>query len=163
MGYTTEFKGSFDFDRKIPENIAEYINRFSNTRHMLRDNDVIKELYPNWKENCWNGDLGTEGEYFLDEDYDYRENKSVKNHNYPPESQPGLWCQWVVTEDREHLEWDGAEKFYYYQEWLEYLIRNFFAPSGIRLNGEVKWQGEDMDDRGLLIVEDNAVSVRYLE
>jgi len=71
--------------------------------------------------------------------------------------QPGLWCQWMLNNDGTELEWDGSEKFYNYIEWLKYLIKHFFEPWGIKLNGEVEWEGEDHDDKGKIIVKDNNV------
>lgn len=74
---------------------------------------------------------------------------------------PGIWCQWTI--ENGVLEWDGMEKFYNYIEWLEYLTVRFFEPWGIKLNGTMKWQGEDMDDRGKIEVVDNKVKLINLE
>lgn len=74
--------------------------------------------------------------------------------------QPGLWCQWVISEDGTLLEWDGGEKFYYYTEWLKYMISHFFQPWGIKLNGEIEWEGEDRNDRGKIVVKDNEVKIK---
>ena len=75
--------------------------------------------------------------------------------------QPGLWCQWIVTGENENqrLEWDGGEKFYNYVEWLKYLIKNFFQPWGVLLNGYIDWYGEDKTDVGRIEVKDNTVKV----
>lgn len=73
------------------------------------------------------------------------------------EGMPGFWCQWVPTEDGWGLEWDGNEKFYNYVEWLDVLIKKFFIPWGITLNGDVEWFGEEHDDRGIIRVRDNVV------
>ena len=75
---------------------------------------------------------------------------------------PGIWCQWVATEDGEALEWDGGEKFYNAAAWMKYLISTYLADTGIQthtLNGEIDAQGEDADDVWRLYVEDNVVSV----
>ena len=72
---------------------------------------------------------------------------------------PSLWCQWVVTDNCQFLEWDGCEKFYSYTNWLCYLIDNFFAPYGYILNGTVDYQGEDEDDYGQITICDNTVYV----
>lgn len=72
------------------------------------------------------------------------------------------YCQWVPTSDGTGLEWDGNEKFYYYEEWLAYLIKRFFEPWGIVLNGTLTWQGEEVGDVGELTVKDNVVSSRKL-
>jgi len=83
---------------------------------------------------------------------------------------PGLWCQWIPVDEESHLPcegidnltryigWDGGEKFYRYVEWLEFLIRNFLEPWGYKLNGAVKYRGEDFDDFGTITVKDNEVS-----
>jgi len=73
---------------------------------------------------------------------------------------PELYCQWVPGADGATLEWDGGEKFYAYVEWLEYLIEHFLAPWGHRVNGEVKWFGEDRDDIGAITVVDNVVTTK---
>ena len=163
MGYTTYFSGSFKFDKPLEPWLVEYVNKFCNSRRMKRDNDKIKELFPNWKELCFKGELGTEGEYFIGglgfmgQDIE----DSVIDHNRPAYTQPGLWCQWIVTEDGKALVWDEGEKFYNYEEWLRYLIDNFFEPLGYVLNGEVTWDGEESDDIGTITVTDNYVEMEY--
>lgn len=163
MGYTTDFYGKFEFDKPIAPWLVEYVNKFCDSRRMKRDNDKIKELYPAWKELCFNGNLGVEGEYFIG-GIGFKgqtRDDSVIDHNNSACTQPGLWCQWVVTEDGKYLEWDGNEKFYEYEEWLIYLIDNFFDPLGYMLNGDVRWQGENYDDLGVIHVVDNVVCSEY--
>jgi len=46
---------------------------------------------------------------------------------------------------------------------LKYLINNFFEEWGIKLNGEVTWIGEDSNDRGKIVVEDNKVRIFEME
>lgn len=84
--------------------------------------------------------------------------KEIMDYNIPPEKCPGLWCQWEIRDGK--VVWDNGEKFYHYTEWLEYLITNFFAPEGYVLNGEIRWQGEDMDDNGTILVHDNKITIR---
>ena len=124
---------------------------------------------------------GKEGEFFVGND----DTTGVIDNNTPPgqvpwndksfegmsrfeenqrrakagESQPGLWCQWILDYNGE-LGWDGNEKFYHYVEWLEYLITKFFNPWGIMLNGEIKWKGEETEDIGKIVVVDNVVTVK---
>jgi hypothetical protein len=101
-----------------------------------------------------------------DEEYktlvDFSEVRHGNNHHLlagqDPEY-PGFWCQWVPAEDREHLEWDGNEKFYDYVEWLELIIDKFFELWGILLNGDVRWEGEDPDDKGVISVNDSIVTI----
>jgi hypothetical protein len=80
---------------------------------------------------------------------------------------PGLWCQWTIQDGGDHgeedgtqvLAWDGGEKFYEYIAWLKYYINKFFEPWGIKLNGEVTWEGEDSEDFGKIVVVDNVVKI----
>ena len=159
MGYSTDFIGCFKFNKPVTIKLQSYINKFSYTRRMIRDNEKIKALYPDWQKKCFNGLLGVNGEYFIGDECD--NDKSIIDYN-DSGNQPGLWCQWIINDDEE-LVWDGGEKFYNYVEWLEYLIEHFFAPSGYVLSGEVKYQGEDYNDFGKIVVEDNMVQVLYGE
>ncbi len=82
------------------------------------------------------------------------------NHNQPPVGQPGLWCQWTPSENGAAIIWGEGEKFYYYVEWLTYLIEHFLKPWGYILDGEVHWSGEENGDMGLIKVENNHVSTK---
>lgn len=163
MGYQTWFTGGLEFDKPVSEEFANYINEFSNVRHMKRDPEKIMELCPDWEKYCFNGNLGPEGQYFIGERHIRNNSKlidtSILDGNRPPKTQPGLWCQWVI--EGNELVWDQGEKFYEYEEWLVYLIDNFIAPSGYKLNGEIQFQGEDEDDFGTICVVDNEVEVKY--
>lgn len=159
MGYTTDFFGSFDISPAIKPEHEEYINKFATTRRMIRNAAVAETLKDDVRKRAGlpvgnEGAFFVGGEGFMGQDRD----KSVVDGNNPPRGQPGLWCQWVV-EDGE-LRWDGGEKFYEYVEWLKYLVTNFFKPWGYTLNGTVEWQGEDRNDRGLIIVKDNVVTTK---
>ncbi|WP_182357356.1 hypothetical protein [Tomitella gaofuii] len=45
---------------------------------------------------------------------------------------PGLWCQWVPTDDGAELAWDGLETFYRAADRLRFLIGTFLrrGPAG---------------------------------
>jgi hypothetical protein len=106
-------------------------------------------------------DVGPEGAYYCGCGYAGQgEDESIVDFNIPATGQPGLWCQWVPTEDGTGIGWNGAEKFYNYVEWLDYLIKHFLKPWGLVLNGEVEWQGEDQGDVGKIIVKDNVVTTK---
>jgi hypothetical protein len=164
MGYTTDFKGSFTLSKPATPEQIEYLNRFSYTRRMKRDVEKLNEQYKGEFGLPGTG-YGKEGEFFCkrDDDFGQSNDASIVDDNHPPSTQPGLWCQWVLTEDGRELEWDGGEKFYCYVEWLQYLIENFFSRWEIEINGTVKWQGEDMDDRGRIKVEGNKITTTELE
>lgn len=164
MGYTTDFYGSFEVTPALSAEHAQYINLFSETRRMRRDAARLEE-FEDPVRVAVGLPLGDEGSYFVGgkglcgQDRD----SSILDYNSPPGSQPGLWCQWVVGEQGETLEWDGGEKFYYYVEWLEYLIEHFLKPWGYAVNGEVRWVGEDDEDRGTIVAINNVVTRRYAQ
>ena len=163
MGYSTKFDGNFRTDKSMDESFINYISRFAQVRHMKRDVEKIKKCYPDWKKNCFMGELGKDGQYFIGEiDRENSWDDSVINSNTVPDGVPSLWCQWTVGEERDSIEWDGCEKFSYYVEWLVYLIDNFFRPAGYVLNGDVEWQGEELLDRGCIHVVNNEAQVEYL-
>lgn len=174
MGYTTMFQGGFQFDKRLDEKLFQYLNDFANVRHCLLDLDYIKANNPeDIKKYGFNGDAGKQGQYIVKE-----YNGLGKNHgpyfidyNKMPDGIPELWCQWIPDRNGglddpdgyDELVWDGVDKFYNYTEWLEYLISNFIAPSGYVLNGTVKWQGENIDDRGKIVVQNNVIETISLE
>lgn len=155
MGYHTEFEGQFEITPTLAPNHIAYLTAFSETRHMKR-RDVGKE---NPLREAVGLPFGHEGEYYVESRGadSWGINPDVIDNNREPSTQPGLWCKWAPSEDGTYLEWDGAEKFYDYVEWLKYLIRHFFVPWGYTLNGKVHWRGEEFSDNGRIIVENNAV------
>lgn len=152
MGYSTDLFGTLKFNRQLTLNEKNFLDKFNNTRRMKRD---VEPKY------------GTDGEFYVEgggmmgQDHE----NSIVDYNTPPSTQPGLWCQWAPTEDGMGLEWDGGEKFYYYIEWLQYLIDRVFpyiledGDEPLVLNGEVEWYGEDRDDVGKIVVTNNEVKV----
>jgi len=153
MGYTTEFSGSVAIEPPLNADEIAYLNKFSETRRMNRRN----------------GPYFVDGGGFAGQAHE----EDVIDYNSPPPGQPGQWCQWAPTEDGTAIEWDGGEKFYDSAEWMEYLIDHFLKPGALAdlpflqknhvVNGVIKAQGEDMDDRWKIIVQNNAVSVEDLE
>lgn len=161
MGYTTDFEGRIEIEPALNEIEITYLNRFSETRRMDRE-----------KGPYFVGGNGYAGQGDgPDEVYD---------HNHPHSSQPGLWCQWVPTDDGTALVWNGHEKFYESAEWMQYLIDHFigYTPAAITelreltdigdflqghaCNGVISAQGEDPGDAWLLAVKDNQVFVQDL-
>lgn len=152
MGYTTQFEGKIDIEPPLSTEEIAYLRKFSTTRRMLRRN----------------------GPYFVDGSgsYGQGEDQDVLDYNTPPHGQPGLWCQWVPTDDGRALVWDEGGKFYHAKEWMTYLIEHFLSPTrlaplpfmtGHTLNGDILAQGEDIDDRWRLIVIDNVVTRKDLD
>ena len=161
MGYTTDFHGSFNLDKPLTAAQVAYLTAFSGTRRMKR-NATAAGLLADPIRLAVGLLVGVEGGYYVGDTADYGQSRTpdILDYNSPPSGQPGLWCQWAVNDLGTVIEWNGAEKFYNYVEWLAYLIEHFLKPWGYKLNGEVSWIGEDPDDRGKIIVGDNVVSTK---
>jgi hypothetical protein len=158
IGYSTYFSGSFGLDKPLTKDHKAYLKAFSMTRRMKRNPVVTEKMLdpvrlavglPIGEESCYFvGGRGMCGQDRTDDILDY---------NVPPSDQPGLWCHWVPSEDGLSIEHDGGEKFYNYEEWIEYLIEHFLKPWGYVVTGSVEWIGEDDEDRGTLWVRKNVV------
>ncbi len=139
MGYTTQFSGVFGLNKALDDKTFEFLKRFNDTRRMARKVDAK---------------YGVQGEFYTEDD----RSNSVIDNNAPPITQPGLWCQWMPSDDRMSIEWDGGEKFYHYIEWIKYIISKVLAPRGYVLNGVVEWRGEEFHDIGQIEICDNIVN-----
>jgi hypothetical protein len=143
VGYSTDFTGEFHLNQRLDKETQTFLEKFAHTRRMKRNIQGY----------------GVDGEFYVDGggDFGQADDSTVVDHNRPPSTQPGLWCQWVPNKDGTTIEWDGGEKFYDYVEWLKYIITNFLAPKGYVLNGLVEYQGEDNEDFGAIAVKDNKI------
>lgn len=166
MGYSTEFEGRIEISPPLNPHEIAYLKRFAESRHMDREQGPYYATGGHGMENS-----GAHG---------------IRNGNRPPLGQPGLWCQWVPTEDGTALEWDGSEKFYRSEEWMAYIIETFLKPDAKLqhemlfpgsdlyperyyapefphftfnhfLTGVIEAQGEDPEDTWKLVVRDNEV------
>jgi len=142
MGYTTTFDVGFGIVPPLAKTDLEFLKKFNETRRMKRVG-----MAP---------EFGVDGEFYVGGD----EHLNCTDGNEPPSTQPGLWCQWVPTDDGCYLRWDEGEKFYEYVPWLVYLIAKVLKPRGYIVNGECTWEGEESDDRGKIVVKDNMVYTR---
>ncbi len=163
MGYSTDFYGEFRLNKKLTKAQAAYLIKFSETRRMKRD-AALTETREDKVRKAAKLPVGLEGEYFVGASgfMGQDDTEGVLEHNEPPSTQPGLWFQWEPTEDLKGIRWNGAEKFYNFGPWLEYLIVSFLKPWGYTLNGKVTWQGEDPNDKGLLWVNNNELRLLNL-
>lgn len=159
MGYTTEFFGEITVTPALNHDEIDYLRDFANSRRMHRTRGPLYAV----PSNSWGQSGDTD---------------DVLSFNGPDPDQPGLWCQWVPTEDGTAVAWDQGEKFYNAAEWMTYLVTYLLAPSARdyvdahltedprlagftcdhHLTGEITAHGEDDDDRWLLQVTDNAVT-----
>jgi hypothetical protein len=153
MGYTTDFDGNVEVNPPLnPVEIA-YLQRFAETRRMRRSN----------------------GPYYLsDSDFGQAHEDDILDYNDPPEGQPSLWCNWTPSDGGGSIGWDGSEKFYESEWWMQYIIDHFLRPGAVAassgdpqfegftfdhvVNGTIDAQGEDYADHWRLVVKDNEVS-----
>jgi len=88
MGYTTEFYGRLRLNKPVNDETKWILDNLNQTRRMKRNAGP---------------EFGVEGEFYFGID------GNVIDRNNPPNTQPGLWCQWCLTEDRQSIVWDGGE------------------------------------------------------
>ena len=157
MGYNTCFDGSIQIDKPVDKETKKLLKGLASTRRMRRDVEILaKRLNIDMKE-CIEL-YGEEGEFYFNDDNNFGQTKTedIITYNYPPKSQPGLWCQWTLDENTNSLVWDEEDKFYEYIEWMDYLV-NLLSENYV-LNGLIKWEGEDPSDTGTISVNNNQVS-----
>jgi hypothetical protein len=116
MGYTTEFEGSVSISPPLNAHEIAYLRKFAASRRMDR----------------------ARGPYLVDGSgpFGHGRDDDIRDFNKPPAGQPGLWCRWEPTKDGTAIKWNGAEKFYYAEEWMTYLIDMFLKPGAV-LAGEL--------------------------
>lgn len=68
---------------------------------------------------------------------------------YPPTA-PDSYNQREPTEDYKWIERNWGEKFYNYVEWLNRIKDNLLKTWGIEISWEVLYQGESMEDNGII-------------
>jgi len=73
---------------------------------------------------------------------------------------PGIWCQWIASDDGHEILWDDGEKFYDSPLWMTYVINRWLVPNGHVGNGKIFADGEESDDHWMLEVINNEVFVR---
>jgi hypothetical protein len=167
MGYTTDFNGDFGLDKVLAPEHKAYLQKFAQTRRMKRKEELTLEREDPIRDAA-ELPVGYDGAYFVGELGDFGQGighnqkgiPDLVDYNNPPSGQPSLWCQWVPSDDGYSIKWDGGEKFYHYVEWIEYLIEHFLKPWGYTLNGEVEWYGEDANDRGMIVIDNNVVKTK---
>lgn len=161
MGYTTDFEGSWKLNKPLTDAHKAYLNKFSETRRQRRNSNLTARRDDPIR-LAVNLPVGEEGCYFVGETgfCGQDHGPDVTDGNSPPSGQPGLWCKWIPTFDGLAIEWSGAEKFYDYVEWIEYLIAHFLKPWGYKLSGTVEWHGEEHSDIGKIVIRNNKVSVK---
>lgn len=80
-----------------------------------------------------------------------------ERHQPGVDGAPGYNCDWTPTDNYRGIEWDGSEKFYSSEEWMQLIMDRFITPWGIKANGFILAQGEEAGDIWRLLVIDNRV------
>ncbi len=149
MGYTTYFNGAVEISPPLSEEEVSFINKFGEKRH-----------------EHFSGSL-----YYVDGmGMTLGDKVTVEGQYHHPEV-PGLYCQWVVSEDGKSIEWDGEEKFYEADAWMEFIIEHLIgtkpkAQAGIPFltghtcNGDIYAEGEESEDHWMIKVRNNKVEVK---
>lgn len=88
---------------------------------------------------------------------DHAEQRHGGNMDVDPGA-PGFWCNFVANENATGLVWNGNEKTYDAEAWIQLICDKFLKPWGVVANGELRAQGEDPSDAWLLRVTDNKVT-----
>lgn len=162
MGYHTDLNGKFEIDPPLDRDQVAYLQKFSQTRRVKRDESKLKNVVDPLREAV-GLPIGEDGEFYVGGkawfEIDSEPDPTVAKPNGVPGNQPGLHCHWMPSGDGSFLAWDGMERFYSYVEWLEYLVNKFFIRWGRKLNGRVRWQGEASGDFGTIVIDDNKVEL----
>jgi hypothetical protein len=140
---------------------ADYLRAFCENYRIRRD-AAKASLLPDPVRRAAGLPIGDEGAYFVG-GRGHNGDPSIIDRKLPPAGQPNECCQWIPDDDGTAIVWDGRESFNDYDKWLEYLIEHFLKPWGYVLNGTVRWQGEEEEDRGFLDVQDNRLWVYRCE
>lgn len=74
-------------------------------------------------------------------------------------NEPATYCQWILKRKNNTytIGWDEGEKFYEYKEWLQYILDTHLIPFGLSLSGNVRYQGEELGDSGILTIKNDKV------
>lgn len=157
MGYTTDFEGEFTITPTLKPEHRVYLLAFSESRRMKRDESKTAKR-PDPVREAVGLPVGKEGQYYVGEEGPMGQGDKggdIIDYNREPLGQPGLWCKWEPNDEGTTIRWSGAEKFYDYVKWLQYLIDNFLGPWGYKLAGTVEYQGEDPGDFGRITVNED--------
>jgi hypothetical protein len=108
MGYTTEFEGRFELDKSLSTGETRYLKVFAASRPAMMGNPNILKTLDDPIRSDVGLPLGEDGCYFIGD------NRTGFTAGSPPNGQPGEYCNWIISSDRQGIEWNGQEKFYNY-------------------------------------------------
>jgi hypothetical protein len=86
-----------------------------------------------------------------------------KRYTSTPDTIPTTYNQWTTNEDGTMIIFNGGEKFYDYVHWLRWIVKHYLKPRNLTIDGSVTWQGEKIDDVGIIFATDNRITSRKVE
>lgn len=95
-------------------------------------------------------------------DYDSRDDGFYAEFTDTPDTIPDAYLQWEPNDDGTEIVWNGGEKFYEYIHWLRWLVKHYLKPHGLVINGDVRWQGDEVEDSSVIVADNNKVTFRKL-
>ena len=149
--YRTKFYGKYKFSDNTTPSLAKYIENFSKTSHIERDENKIKKTFSNWKNFSYNNNLGYNGEFYV--------NPAATEDGPKHLLHVGKWCHWTTIKENNsyYLVWDGNTHFFNYETWLKYLIEKFFFPNHVELNGVMLQVGMNPSDANYMVLFQNVL------
>ena len=111
MGVNTEYLGHVEIVPALNKAEHDYLIAFADSRRTVRPGGPYAVTPPD-------PDRGNS-------------DAAVRRYNLICDGQPGYWCQWTPCPHGCCLTWDGVEKFYAGQAWLQYLIDHFLRPGAL--------------------------------
>src|SRR5574344_571405 len=82
----------------------------------------------------------------------------LHKNRHTDDDYPSIWCDWKVNK-LGRISWDGNENSYVMDKWIKFIIDNILSKSNIKVNGKVYYTGEDKNDFGIIIVNNNDIEV----
>ncbi len=128
-----------------PVGVLTLFNLMANSRRMKRSPSIIDSRM---------GYYGVDGVCFVDKtsliNFGQNKDDSIIDYNLAP-LDLSLWLQWnfLISGEEIIIAWDGGEKFYDYEEWLDFIYNSLLSV-GLSFSGKIEYRGEDWDDSGVI-------------
>lgn len=151
LGYMTATHGSFELSRALTEDETRQLNR------------ILQAAYIDGEAPGYALAAAAPALVIMNQRHNIAAPptpQQLLRHAAPPLAQhhyPGKSCPWRLRAGR--LEFDDGSNGYQFVAWLSYLLANFFIPLGVQLSGVMEWNSEEAWDSGVLVVNDNEVTV----
>lgn len=88
-----------------------------------------------------------------------RSDTNIISMNDPPETQPDIYCHWIITNNGNGIKWNENEPPYNHITWLRYIIDNFIVPWDYILKGSVDFTNQYYDYNEIIILDDNIITI----